>query len=91
VFNSLTGWDCKFGSTTEGAHAAAACEALQLGKQLGLTDLDKLLDVLGNSWGQSKILNRCGRLIADSEKKVGTLPPFLSCSLFLARIIEISE
>ena len=52
-----------------GAHAAAACEALQLGKQLGLTDLDKLLDVLGNSWGQSKILLRCGRLIADSEKK----------------------
>ena len=43
-----------------GAHAAAATEALQMAKQLGLKDFDKLLEVLANSWGQSKILLRCG-------------------------------
>merc|ERR1712166_930924 len=52
-----------------GAHAAAATEALQMAKQLGLKDFDKLLEVLGNSWGQSKILLRCGGLISESEKK----------------------
>lgn len=52
-----------------GCHAAASCEALRLGKELGIKDLDQLLAVLSKSWGQSKILARCGGLIANAETK----------------------
>eukprot|EP00040_Diaphanoeca_grandis_P024349 m.133718 g.133718 ORF g.133718 m.133718 type:complete len:302 (+) comp29691_c1_seq4:182-1087(+) len=51
-----------------GCHAAASVEALQLGKRLGITDMGKLLSVLNNSWGQSRILARCGGLIQKVEE-----------------------
>ena len=52
-----------------GIHATASAEAFQLGKKLGITDVGKLLGVLNQSWGQSRILTRCGGFIAQVEEK----------------------
>jgi len=52
-----------------GIHAAASCEALLLGKRLGITDFGLLLSVLDKSWGQSRILARCGNFIGEVEEK----------------------
>ena len=48
-----------------GSHTMAACESLLLGRRLGLGDMSQLLGVLKESWGGSRMLNRCGALIAE--------------------------
>lgn len=40
-----------------GIHSLASCEALVLARKVGV-DLEKLLHVLGRSWGQSRMLER---------------------------------
>jgi 3-hydroxyisobutyrate dehydrogenase-like beta-hydroxyacid dehydrogenase len=40
-----------------GVHTLAACEALALARKAG-ADLRKVIEVLGNSWGQSRMLER---------------------------------
>jgi 3-hydroxyisobutyrate dehydrogenase-like beta-hydroxyacid dehydrogenase len=61
-----------------GAHAAASAEALRLAKQLGVTDVDLLLSVLDKSWGQSRVLARCGTFISEVSTAV-----CLACSCHL--------
>lgn len=40
-----------------GVHAQAACEAILLAEALGIKNLPALREVLGASWGQSRILD----------------------------------
>ena len=46
-----------------GVNSLACCEALTMARQVGV-DLDQLQDVLANAWGQSRMLERCGPIIA---------------------------
>eukprot|EP00039_Didymoeca_costata_P024225 m.9675 g.9675 ORF g.9675 m.9675 type:complete len:631 (+) comp4112_c0_seq2:149-2041(+) len=50
-----------------GSYAASSAEAMQLAKQFHLKSLDQLLYVLSKSWGQSRVLQRCGAAIASAE------------------------
>ena len=46
-----------------GVNSLACCEALTMARQVGV-DLEQLQDVLANAWGQSRMLERCGPIIA---------------------------
>ena len=46
-----------------GVNSLACCEALTMARQVG-ADLEKLQDLLANAWGQSRMLERCGPIIA---------------------------
>ncbi len=46
-----------------GVNSLACCEALTMARQVGV-DLEKLQDLLANAWGQSRMLERCGPIIA---------------------------
>ena len=50
-----------------GVHSLAASEALVLAKELGLKDLDILNDLIRDSWGYSKIFERCLGIINDVD------------------------
>ena len=50
-----------------GVHSLAASEALVLAKELGLKDLVVLNDLIRDSWGYSKIFERCLRIINDVD------------------------
>ena len=50
-----------------GIHSLAANEALVLGKELGLDDLNLLNDLIKDSWGYSKIFERCLGVINDVD------------------------
>lgn len=50
-----------------GVHAVAAAEALALASRLGLTDVAALCELLENSYGNSRILQRVGAIIAEAN------------------------
>ena len=50
-----------------GVHSLAASEALVLAKELGLKDLNVLNDLIRDSWGYSKIFERCLGIINDVD------------------------
>ncbi len=46
-----------------GVNSLACCEALTMARGVGV-DLEQLQDVLASAWGQSRMLERCGPIIA---------------------------
>lgn len=52
-----------------GSHALAASEGLLLAERLGIDDTPALLTLLGRSYGNSTILQRCGKLLVDGTPK----------------------
>lgn len=49
-----------------GVHSLATCEALTMARGAGV-DLDKLLEILVNAWGQSRMLERGAPIIAAGD------------------------
>ncbi len=52
-----------------GSHALAASEGLLLAERLGIDDTPALLTLLGRSYGNSTILQRCGKLLVEGTPK----------------------
>lgn len=61
-------------------HILAACEAMALCKNLGLTNPKAVLELLANAWGNSKLLQRCGSRIVAAEESPNNTKEELSQS-----------
>lgn len=51
-----------------GVHTLASCEAMALIKALELKNPNAVLELLSSAWGNSRLLQRCGSLIAAAEQ-----------------------
>jgi 3-hydroxyisobutyrate dehydrogenase-like beta-hydroxyacid dehydrogenase len=72
--------ECGAGTVTKlvnqllvGVHTLAACEGLALARRAG-ADLEKVLEVLRNSWGQSRMLERNGPPILERQFGPSAVP-----------------